>query len=688
MRFGRPSTGAVLWLAVGAASLALFAARDRVPSLQTPSDALVLPFDAWLDAAADWVATTLQRLFRAVSRVLEVPIALLRDALVWLPWPAALAAATLLAFRAGGWRTAAFTLGGLGYIVVTGFWAPTMPTLAVVAVAAPLSVAAGLLLGIIAHESAAARRLIEPTLDFMQTMPTFAYLVPILVLFGLGPVVSVVASAIYAIPPMARATVLGLSRVPADTLDAARMSGSTAWQMMTWVKLPISLPTLLLGVNQAVMAVLSMVVIAAILGGLPDIGWAVFNAMKKAQFGESILAGLVIALLAMILDRITRGFAETRARVPSAPWRRPTGFVLAIGAVGLLAAGAQMVPPLKNYPDAWEVNLAPALNAAVDWLTVTFFPVTQAIKDWTVFYLLQPLRIGFAQAVRPATWGFDLSALVIATYVAASGALAALAAWCGGWRLAAATVFAATLYYFGTTGLPWSVIVLLAGALAVQVGGWRLGLLAVGGLVFAGLAGIWEQTMITVQLCGAGVLVAFLLGTMVGIAAGLNDRLSAIVRPIGETLQTMPIFVFLIPAIMVFLIGEFAAMVAIVLYAVVPAMRYAELGIRGVPEAAIEAGRSVGATGWQLLRDVRLPLAVPEFMMGLNQTIMMGLAMVIVAALAGARGLGQEIMIALTWLRVGDGLVAGVTVAIIAIIADRITQALSRRRKQQLGLDA
>jgi glycine betaine/proline transport system permease protein len=150
----------------------------------------------------------------------------------------------------------------------------------------------------------------------------------------------------------------------------------------------------------------------------------------------------------------------------------------------------------------------------------------------------------------------------------------------------------------------------------------------------------------------------------------------------------MPIFVFLIPAIMVFLIGEFAAMVAIVLYAVVPAMRYAELGIRGVPEAAIEAGRSVGATGWQLLRDVRLPLAVPEFMMGLNQTIMMGLAMVIVAALAGARGLGQEIMVALTWLRVGDGLVAGVTVAIIAIIADRITQALSRRRKQQLGLDA
>jgi glycine betaine/proline transport system permease protein len=312
--------------------------------------------------------------------------------------------------------------------------------------------------------------------------------------------------------------------------------------------------------------------------------------------------------------------------------------------------------------------------------------VTQAIKDWTVFYLLLPLKIGFEQSVRPATWGFAIGPAAAAGYAAVSAALVGLAGWIGSWRTAVAVAAAMVLYFFGTTGLPWTVTVLLAGTLAWRTGGWRLAALAVAGLTFAALAGLWEQTMVTVQLCGAGVLAAFALGTAIGVAAGLSDRVSAVVKPVGETLQTMPIFVFLIPAIMVFLVGEFAAMIAIVLYAVVPAVRYAELGIRGVPADALEAARAMGATRWQLLRRVRLPLAMPEFMMGLNQTIMMGLAMVIVAALAGARGLGQEIMIALTWLRVGDGLVAGATVAVIAIVADRITQALSLRKRQQLGL--
>jgi glycine betaine/proline transport system permease protein len=668
------------------ASIALFAASDRIPTLRSPGDDLVLPFAAWLNAAVAWLGHALQGFFRGISRVLEVPVVLLRDGLIWLPWPAAMLAATLLAWRIAGWRTSALVLAGLGYILVTGFWPATMPTLAIVAVAAPLSIAAGLLVGIVAHVSPRARRVIEPTLDLMQTMPTFAYLVPILVLFGLGPVVSIVASAIYAVPPMARATLLGLSRVPTEALEAARMAGSTGWQTLAWVKLPMSLPTLLLGMNQAVMAVLGMVVIAAILGGLPDVGWAVFNAMKKAQFGESILAGLVIALLAMMLDRVTRGLALRQPRSPAAAGRASLILLAGAGAVGLLVLLAQLVPALQAYPAGWAVRPAPALNAAVDWFTATFFPVTQAVKDWTVFYLLLPLKIGFAQSVRPASWGFEMSAAVAHVYIAATVIVAGVAAWSGGWRLAAGTVFGAALYYFGTTGLPWTVTVLLTATLAAELGGWRLGLLAAAGLCFAAFAGIWEQTMVTVQLCGAGVLVAFALGTLVGIAAGLDDRVSAVVRPVGETLQTMPVFVFLIPAIMVFLVGEFAAMVAIVLYAIVPAMRYAELGIRGVPETTLESARSMGATGWQLLRDVRLPLALPEIMMGLNQTIMMGLAMVIVAALAGARGLGQEIMIALTWLRVGEGLVAGVTVAIIAIVADRITQALSARKKRQLGL--
>jgi glycine betaine/proline transport system permease protein len=157
-------------------------------------------------------------------------------------------------------------------------------------------------------------------------------------------------------------------------------------------------------------------------------------------------------------------------------------------------------------------------------------------------------------------------------------------------------------------------------------------------------------------------------------------------RPINDTLQTIPIFVFLIPGIMVFLVGEFTALIAIVMYAVVPAIRYTELGIRNVPVTAVEAARAHGATRWQLLWQVQLPIALPEIMLALNQTIMMALAMVVVAALVGARGLGQAVMTGLTAGNPGLGVVAGLAIAFIAIITDRIIQSWSLRRKRELGL--
>jgi glycine betaine/proline transport system permease protein len=168
--------------------------------------------------------------------------------------------------------------------------------------------------------------------------------------------------------------------------------------------------------------------------------------------------------------------------------------------------------------------------------------------------------------------------------------------------------------------------------------------------------------------------------------AAMNDRVSAFLRPINDTLQTMPIFVFLIPAVMVFLVGEFTALIAVIMYAIVPSIRYTEHGIRNVPAHVVEAARSFGATRRQLLWQVQLPLALPEIMLGLNQTIMMGLAMVIVAALVGARGLGQEVMVALTWADTGYGAVSGLSVALIAIVTDRIIQSWSRRRKAALGM--
>jgi glycine betaine/proline transport system permease protein len=186
----------------------------------------------------------------------------------------------------------------------------------------------------------------------------------------------------------------------------------------------------------------------------------------------------------------------------------------------------------------------------------------------------------------------------------------------------------------------------------------------------------------------AGVLIAFVLGVALGVVAALDDRVSAILRPVNDTLQTMPSFVFLIPAIMIFLVGEFTALVAIVLYAIVPSIRYTEHGLRGTPEHVLEAARASGSTSAQLFWHVRLPLAFPEILLGLNQTILLALAMVVVAALVGAQGLGADIMIALTWMDVGKGFVYGLSVAIIAMIADRIAQGWSRKLRTAVGLSS
>ena len=182
-------------------------------------------------------------------------------------------------------------------------------------------------------------------------------------------------------------------------------------------------------------------------------------------------------------------------------------------------------------------------------------------------------------------------------------------------------------------------------------------------------------------------MISFVLGGALGLWAALNDRVSNVLSPICDTLQTIPIFVFLIPAIMVFLVGEFTALIATIMYAIVPMIRYTEHGIRNVPESVSEAARSIGTTPLQRLTQVQIPMALPEIMLGLNQTIMMALAMVVVAALVGAQGLGQEIMIALTEANMGKGLVSGLSISLLAIIADRTIQAWASSRKQALGLD-
>jgi glycine betaine/proline transport system permease protein len=234
--------------------------------------------------------------------------------------------------------------------------------------------------------------------------------------------------------------------------------------------------------------------------------------------------------------------------------------------------------------------------------------------------------------------------------------------------------------------LPWVGVLAAITLAGYQLGGVRLALLTGLLTLFMGAVGLWEKTILTVYLCGISVVLACLIGIPIGVAAAGRERLGKVVEVVIDTLQTLPSFVYLIPVVMLFRVGDFSAMIAVVLYAVAPAVRYSMHGIRQVSPQLVEAGIVSGCTPWQVLIKIKLKLALPEMMLGINQTIMLALSMLVITALVGTRGLGQEVYVALTKADTGRGIVAGLCVAFIAIIADRLITAGARRAKARLGI--
>lgn len=228
--------------------------------------------------------------------------------------------------------------------------------------------------------------------------------------------------------------------------------------------------------------------------------------------------------------------------------------------------------------------------------------------------------------------------------------------------------------------MPWLVVIILVGALAWRVAGWRLAAGAVAGMTFIGVLGLWEQSMKTLALVMAGTLVAVAIAVPTGIAMARNDRIERALRPLLDLMQTMPSFVYLVPVVMFMSIGKVPALLATLVYAMPPAIRLTNLGIRQVPSDVMEAARAFGSNPRQLLFKVQLPLAQPTIMAGINQTIMMALAMVVVASMIGAGGLGSEVLNGIARLETGRGFIAGMSIVILAIIIDRISQGLARSR--------
>jgi glycine betaine/proline transport system permease protein len=229
--------------------------------------------------------------------------------------------------------------------------------------------------------------------------------------------------------------------------------------------------------------------------------------------------------------------------------------------------------------------------------------------------------------------------------------------------------------------VPWWLVVLAVAALVWHASGrsWSAAVLLAGLMVLVGSFGLWTSTMTTLAIMLVATVFTVAIGIPVGVAMARSDRLKQALRPLLDGMQTMPSFVYLVPVVMFFGLGNVAAIIATFVYAVPPIVRLTDLGLRLVDREVIEAANAFGASERQTLAWVRLPLAVPTIMAGVNQTIMMALAMVVVASMIGARGLGQEVLRGLQRGNVGLGLEAGLAIVFVAVILDRVTAGYARR---------
>jgi len=271
----------------------------------------LLPLADWTTTAVDWITETFEWFFDPLKEIIVVFVGTLETAFTTLPALVMVALLAAVAFYLAGWGVALFTVLGLLFVISLNLWDYTMQTLALVLAAAAVSLAIGIPIGIIAAKSKALEAILRPVLDVAQTMPAFVYLVPIVVLMGLDEAPALIATVVFAMPPAVRLTMLGIQQVPKDTVEAAHAFGATPWQTLLKVELPLSLRSIMAGVNQVIMLSLSMVVIAA-LAGAGGLGEPVIVGLGQLDVGAAFVGGIGIVILAIMLDRITRGMERAR----------------------------------------------------------------------------------------------------------------------------------------------------------------------------------------------------------------------------------------------------------------------------------------------------------------------------------------------------------------------------------------
>ena len=504
-----------------------------------------------------------------------------------------------------------------------------MDTLALTLAAVVLALLIGIPLGIFAGLFPRFERVITPFLDFAQVMPTFVYLTPVTLFFLIGPASATIVTMVYAIPPALRITAVALHEVPWSSVEAAVSMGSTRMQALRKVQLPQAKRTMVVGINQTIMAALSMVTIAALIDA-PGLGKVVVTALESLDIGKSFQAGLGIVILAVLLDRTTTAAAskvdaENSHLVSHSRHRQ----ILMVGGLATIAALfiSRIYTWAGNFPGTGVVgsDIARYADDVVNWIQLHFVNVTNAITNGVSYGLINPIQ--------------NL-----------------------------------------LTNSPWFITGFAVVLLAMILGGRKLAListLCVLGIVGTGL---WSDTMTTLASVLVAATATVAIGIIFGVWIGRSKRADQIMRPMLDAGQVLPAFVYLVPFLGLFGATRFTAIMAAIVYAAPASIKLMADGIAGVPASITEAGIAAGSNKWQMIMKVQLPSARRALALSTNQGIIYVLAMVVVGGLVGAGGLGYLVVAGFTQLNLtGKGLAAGLAIVLLGILLDRITQAAAAR---------
>ena len=587
--------------------------RDSVIASRADNPIIQLTYEigGWFNSVVDW----LQRMVSVENFPRPVPE---------IGWLGVTAVATWVGLAVAGWRIAILVAASFVSFGVFGYWSDAIDLLIVTFVAVAIAVMIGMPLAVLMGTSnRTVHAAMTTILDVFQTIPTFVFLAPIALFFGIGASGAVVATLVYALPPIIRVGGHGIRSVSATAIEATDSAGQTRWQRLTKVQLPMARKTIVVGLNQTTLAALSMATIAAFIDG-PGLGQPVLDFLKTVNVGGAFVPGALIVVIAVMLDRATTAASEYGERAARG------GVDLKRRRILLAVAGVPVLVALylsRTYgwaaefgETSWQSRLAGWVNDFFEWFTDTFRDITQGFKDLISAVLLNPLESRLAES-------------------------------------------------------PWWLVATALLALAFVLGGLRAllsTLVCIGGLLYFGL---WNHAMITLNMTLVGTVLVMILALVFGVWMARSPKVDLVVRPLLDAGQTIPPFVYLIPVLALFGPTRFTAIVAGVVYAAPVAIKLVADGVKAVSPTTLEATRSSGSTTWQEITKVQLPMARGSLLLATNQGLLYVLAMAVIGGLVGAGGLGYDVVLGFArseeW---GFGAAAGISIVLLGIMVDRIAR--------------